>query len=49
MNSFDRFDETKLPKKEDFYGALNDKRISDKDHDLEIWNEFGRKKFGRML
>lgn len=42
MNSFSRFDETKLPKKEDFYSTLTDKRISDKDHEhalKRVWNE----------
>lgn len=33
MNSFKRFDETKLPKKECFYGFLNDNQISDKDYE----------------
>lgn len=41
MYSFERFDETKLPNKEDFYSMLNDRNISHKDYEytLEIWNE----------
>ena len=33
MNSFEMFNQTKLPKKEDFYSTLNDKHISDKNYE----------------
>ena len=38
MNSFERFEETKLPKKEGFYSLLNDKHIISKGygHALKI-------------
>ena len=36
-----KFDETKLPKKEDFYSKLNDSHIFAEDYEhAEIWNEF---------
>ena len=42
MNSFERFDKTKLPNKEDFYSKLNGQRICDKGYEngLQIWKEF---------
>ena len=43
-----KFDETKLPKKEDFYSKLNDKHSSDKDYQrvLKIWNKLEIKHMG---
>lgn len=40
--SLSKSDETKLPKKEDFYSKLNDSHISagDYEHAEKIWNEF---------
>ena len=45
MNSFERFDETQLPCKIDFYSTLNDKHISDKDYEyaLKIRNKLEMK------
>ena len=42
MDSFDRLSEKKLPNKDDFYGILNDERISDMQyvHAIEVWNTF---------
>jgi hypothetical protein len=42
IESLSKFDETKLPKKEDFYSKLNDSQISleDYEHAKKIWNEF---------
>ena len=41
-NSFERFKETKLPSKEEFYSKLDDEEISDEDyqHALNVWNTF---------
>ena len=33
MDSFNRFEETQLPNKEDFYSILNDEHISDEDYE----------------
>jgi len=43
MDSFERFDETALPKKEKFYSSLNGKGISDEEyaHAQEVWAKFG--------
>ena len=40
MNSFEKFDETKLPNRDDFYSSLKDEHVSDKnyDHALEVWH-----------
>ena len=35
MNSWEKFDETKLPNKEDFYSQLHEENITDKDLDTE--------------
>ena len=45
MNSFERFDEAKLPYKDEFYNMLNDNHISDKNYGpaLKIWKEFEMK------
>ena len=42
MDSFKKFDETRLPTKEDFYSILNNEHISDDDykHAQKVWNEF---------
>ena len=32
MNSWDKFDETQLPKKEDFYSQVYEENITDKDY-----------------
>ena len=50
MNSFSKFDDTVLPRKEDFYSLLNDEDISDDDynHAKDVWNAFNLKKYGRI-
>ena len=42
VSSIDKFKETKLPSKEDFYSKLNDEHISDEDyqHAINVWNTF---------
>jgi len=42
MDGFSRFDETSLPKREDFYSILNDTDISEDDykHAQEVWDAF---------
>ena len=42
MDSFDRFDETKLPTKHDFYSILNNEHISDEQykHAQNVWEIF---------
>ena len=32
MDSFEKFDEAQIPRKEDFYSILNDQHISDEDY-----------------
>ena len=45
MDSFDRFEETQLPPKENFYSSLTDESISDSDyqHAQEVWTTFNCK------
>ena len=42
MDSFEKFNEEKLPKIEKFYSSLNQSNISQQDYNnaLKIWNEF---------
>ena len=42
MDSFDRFEETQLPPKENFYSSLSDEGITDDDykHAQEVWDTF---------
>ena len=42
VSSIDKFKETKLPSKEDFYSKLHDEHISDEDyqHAINVWNTF---------
>ena len=42
MDSFRRFSEKSLPRREDFYSILNDTNISESDHEhaKEVWNVF---------
>ena len=46
MDSFERFEETQLPPKENFYSRLTDESISDSDyqHAQEVWATFNCKK-----
>ena len=43
MDSFERFDETQLPEKEEFYSSLSGKGITDEEyaHAQEVWAAFG--------
>ena len=45
VSSIDKFQETKLPSKEDFYSKLNDEHISDVDHQhaISVWETFNCK------
>ena len=48
MNSWDKFDEPKLPKKEDFYSHLYEENITDKDYARAniVWKHFNIKNLG---
>ena len=48
MDSFSRFRETSLPRREDFYSILNDSHISEEDymHAQDVWRTFGIKNLG---
>ena len=48
LNSWDKFDETKLPKKEDFYSQLHEESKTDKDYARAniVWKHFNTKNFG---
>ena len=43
MDSWERFEETRLPKRESFYNKLKDQAISDDDyeHAVKVWKAFG--------
>ena len=49
MNSFDKFDETELPTKEDFYSILNDEHITDEQYKQldNVWKKFKFKNMGQ--
>ena len=48
MDSFDRFNETQLPNKENFYSLLNDEHITNEqyEHAKSVWNQFKLKTMG---
>ena len=48
MSSFDKFNETKLPSKEEFYSILNNEHITDEDHQhaKNVWKTFKLKTIG---
>ena len=48
MNSWDRFNETKLPSKESFYSNLYMSGVGDKEyeHACDVWNEFNIRNMG---
>jgi len=48
MDSFERFDETKLPEKEKFYSSLSASGITDEEyaHAKEVWATFGCRTLG---
>ena len=45
MDSFEKFNETQLPSKSDFYSILTDEAINDKayEHAKSVWEEFNIK------
>ena len=49
MDSFEKFDQTELPTKDQFYSILNDQRISNEDHQhvKNVWNAFKCKNLGQ--
>ena len=48
MDSFAKFNETELPKQEDFYTILNNENITDDqyNHAQDVWNKFNLKTMG---
>ena len=48
MDCFDRFNETQLPEKQDFYSILNNEHISDEQykHGQNVWKTFNLKTMG---
>ena len=48
LDSFDRFNEDKLPGKEAFYNRLQNTNVADEDykHAQNVWNTFKMKTFG---
>ena len=48
MDSFDKFDEKKLPPKDEFYSKLKDEKITDEDykHAKKVWKKFKIKNMG---
>ena len=48
MDSFDKFEDTVLPTKDQFYSLLNDEHISDEDynHAQKVWKMFSMKNMG---
>ena len=48
MDSFEKFNKTELPTKEEFYSILNNEHISDEDycHAKKVWNTFKLKTMG---
>ena len=48
MDSWERFNETRLPDKEEFYSKLNDEHITDEEyeHAQAVWEAFGCETLG---
>ena len=48
MNSFEKFEDNRLPKKEDFFSIMNNEHITDEEyqHAQNVWNEFGLTSMG---
>ena len=49
MDSFQKFDKTELPTKEEFYSLLTDENISEQQykHAQSVWNAFNLKNMGK--
>ena len=49
MNCWERFDETQLPPKDEFYSLLSESGITDKDYEraCETWKQFNIEKLGQ--
>ena len=48
MDSFKKFEENRLPKKENFFSLMNDEHITDEEyqHAQNVWNKFGLSSMG---
>ena len=48
MNSFEKFEDNRLPKKEDFFSIMNNEHITDEEyqHAQNVWNKFGLSSMG---
>ena len=48
MSSFEKFEDSRLPKKEDFFSAMNNEHITDEEyqHAQNVWGEFGLSSMG---
>ena len=48
MDSFKKFEDNRLPKKEDFFSLMNDEHITDEEyqHAQNVWNKFGLSSMG---
>lgn len=48
MNSYEKFNDTSLPSKDDFYSILNDERVSDEayEHAKTVWDVFNLRSMG---
>ena len=48
MNSFEKFEDSRLPKKEDFFSIMNNEHITDEEyqHAQNVWNEFDLSSMG---
>ena len=48
MNSFKKFEDSRLPKKEDFFSIMNNEHITDEEyqHAQNVWSEFGLSSMG---
>ena len=48
MSCFEKFQDSRLPKKEDFFSVMNNEHITDEEyqHAQNVWNEFGLSSMG---
>ena len=48
MSSFEKFEDSRLPKKEDFFSVMNNEHITDEEyqHAQNVWGEFGLSSMG---